>query len=201
MSVDKSCTGGAAGGNVGNGRSYPHKKIRVGVIGGGAIAQACHIPGYAADKKCELTATADLGFKFKNIHADYREMLKQEQPLDRALMDMTVHAFDLVQWMIGPTKSASARVAASRKDIKVDDNVVSWIDIGGFPGYIEAGWTSCSGYTGLEIMEGLGAVYRNYNTGKATMNSGNVNPDGSIEYHETGIAAKKPLIAVEVKHE
>jgi UDP-N-acetylglucosamine 3-dehydrogenase len=36
-----------------------HQKLRAGVIGGGAIAQACHLPGYAKNKYVDLVAVAD----------------------------------------------------------------------------------------------------------------------------------------------
>lgn len=36
------------------------KKLKVAVFGAGAIARASHIPGYAANENCELTAIADV---------------------------------------------------------------------------------------------------------------------------------------------
>ncbi len=65
------------------------KALRVGVIGGGAIAQHAHIPGYAAGG-CVLAALADpeprcrkevreRGFKFAAEYDDYRAMLAREE--------------------------------------------------------------------------------------------------------------------------
>lgn len=66
------------------------KKYQIGVVGAGAIAQALHIPGYAAAAHCELAAIADpsperlkevrdKGWKFRNEYGGYREMLKAEK--------------------------------------------------------------------------------------------------------------------------
>ena len=46
------------------------KTYRVGVIGAGAIAQACHVPGYAGDARAEIVAFAD------PTAARHREMKK-----------------------------------------------------------------------------------------------------------------------------
>lgn len=66
------------------------KQYRIGVIGAGAIAQGCHIPGYMAAKNCILAAVADPEKKclkmlhdnkmiFQKEYSDYREMLKEEK--------------------------------------------------------------------------------------------------------------------------
>jgi predicted dehydrogenase len=65
------------------------KKFRVGIIGTGAVAQACHIPGYAAAKNCELVAFADPDAKirkevmskwaFPRQYTDHKEMLANEE--------------------------------------------------------------------------------------------------------------------------
>ncbi len=66
------------------------KKFKIGVIGAGAIAQACHIPGYVAARNCELTAIADpeekcldmvrkRGWKFSREYRDYKKMLSNEK--------------------------------------------------------------------------------------------------------------------------
>lgn len=47
------------------------KTIRVGVIGAGAIAQACHLPGYAKNRNVQLVAVAD------PTEARHREVLTQ----------------------------------------------------------------------------------------------------------------------------
>ena len=66
------------------------KKLKIGVIGAGAIAQACHIPGYMAAENCILQAVADPeekclkmleenGMNFKHVYRDYKEMLANEK--------------------------------------------------------------------------------------------------------------------------
>ncbi len=61
---------------------------RAGVIGGGAIAQECHLPGYKKNKRCKLAAFAEpvadrhgeITARFGNLagYADYRDMLARE---------------------------------------------------------------------------------------------------------------------------
>lgn len=65
------------------------KKYRVGVIGAGAIAQECHMPGYAKNTSAELVAFADpAAARHKDVlelfpglrgYKDYSEMLRKEE--------------------------------------------------------------------------------------------------------------------------
>lgn len=65
------------------------KKLRIGIIGSGGIAQGCHMRGYAAiPELCEIVATCDVNpetakkaaekFDVPNTYTDYNEMLKKE---------------------------------------------------------------------------------------------------------------------------
>ena len=64
------------------------KKLRVGVIGAGAIAQECHLPGYARDARAQLVAFADptrarhtevqARFAATTGYTDYKQMLRDE---------------------------------------------------------------------------------------------------------------------------
>lgn len=64
------------------------KAFRVGVIGCGAIAQNCHLPGYSRCKDVSLEAAADVEparlaevqrkFGVKRVYRDYRRMLDKE---------------------------------------------------------------------------------------------------------------------------
>lgn len=287
------------------------KKYRIGVVGAGAIAQGCHIPGYAAASNCELAAIADpeekclkmvreKGWKFKTEYRDYKDMLANEK-LDAvsictpnkfhaeiavacmengadlllekpialnmkeadaianaaeknkrrimvgfshrfnelnvaakaavddgkigkpymirvrfahcgpipgwaktdwfykpelagggALMDMAVHAFDIIQWLISPVQTVYAQVATLRKDIPVDDNVVAVMEFKDkCMGYIECGWTSPSGFCGIEIMGDNGVIFCDYLKGKTIMISGKNSPDGTSKMAET-ILVEKP---------
>jgi len=277
------------------------KLYKIGVIGSGAIAQACHIPGYFKAGNCELTAIADpfpkslqqvrdAGFVFKREYSDYREMLAKEK-LDAisictpnkfhkdaaiaairhgadvllekpiaitveegkkilaeakkhngrvmvafshrfnehceivkkelqkgsigslymgrirfahrgpfpgwaktgwfydpklagggALLDMGIHAFDLIQWFMGPITAVSAKTATLRKEIKVDDNAVIICEFDKKSlGYIEVGWTSPAGFVGIELMGDNGCIIVDYLNDKTTMIKGIASPSGKIE--------------------
>jgi len=64
------------------------KKLKAAVIGCGAIAQHCHLKGYASHPQVSLTAAADVErarleeakslFKVKNVYLHYEEMLEKE---------------------------------------------------------------------------------------------------------------------------
>lgn len=66
------------------------KKLRIGILGAGAIARASHIPGYAANGNCELTAIADIAesslagvrekWHFLREYRDCSELLGTEKP-------------------------------------------------------------------------------------------------------------------------
>ena len=66
------------------------KKIGVGIIGSGGIAQGAHMPGYAAiSGECEIVAVADVDksaakkaadqFKVPNLFTDYKKMLEMDE--------------------------------------------------------------------------------------------------------------------------
>lgn len=66
------------------------KKLGIGIIGAGGIAQGAHMPGYAAiPDLCEMIAVADINpdtakaaaakFNVKHIFTDYRELLKMDE--------------------------------------------------------------------------------------------------------------------------
>ena len=62
------------------------KKIRVGIVGSGAIAQAQHMPAYQADPDCEIVAVCDASaenakkaaekFGVKKVYSDYNDLAK-----------------------------------------------------------------------------------------------------------------------------
>jgi predicted dehydrogenase len=87
-----------------------------------------------------------------------------------ALMDMAVHAFDIAQWFISPATSVYAQTATLRKKIPVDDNVVAVLEFGeSCMGYIECGWTSPAGFSGIEIMGDKGAICSDYTANRTTL--------------------------------
>ena len=78
-----------------------------------------------------------------------------------ASLDMGIHAIDICQYHIGPIKSVTAELRTLRKKIEVDDNAVMVLDFGkeaACLGYIEVGWTSCAGFSGIEIMGDKGFI-------------------------------------------
>ena len=68
------------------------KKLKAAVIGCGAIAQHCHLPGYAEHPDVTILAAADVEparldearskFKARNVYLDYDEMFKAHEDLD-----------------------------------------------------------------------------------------------------------------------
>ena len=83
-----------------------------------------------------------------------------------AMLDMGVHAIDLALWLFGPVKSVQARTATLIKKIAVDDNAVLLLEFAsGALGYIEAGWTSKPGFSGLEIYGSEGSLICDYRKG------------------------------------
>ncbi|MBE6379962.1 MAG: Gfo/Idh/MocA family oxidoreductase [Lentisphaerae bacterium] len=284
------------------------KKLKVGVIGGGSIARWCHVPGYAADPDCELTALAepcqtsidklaDKGFKFERVYSDYKEMLAKEdldlvsvctpnkyhaemaiaalnagcdvllekpialsmeeayaikEAMEKnnkrvavgfshrfehmvreakaaiqrgligepfmirvrfahmgpqpgwattewfykpeiagggAMLDMAVHCVDIIQFMLGKITGITAVTATLRKDIKVDDNVVGTVKIGDrCMGYFEGGWTTLTGFGGIEIMGDNGSIVVDYAQGKVFSRSGVTKPDGTLTIQDEVIA-------------
>ena len=98
-----------------------------------------------------------------------------------AMLDMAIHGFDLVQYYLGPVTAVMAKAATLRKKIKVDDNNVTLLEFGNKAlGYVETGWTSPSGYCGVEIMGDNGCIYVDYNS-KVTMVVGARTADGKFE--------------------
>jgi predicted dehydrogenase len=66
------------------------KKLGIGIIGSGAIAQSCHMPGYASvPDKCDILAVCDVDqsvaqtaaekFGVKTVLTDYRELLAMDE--------------------------------------------------------------------------------------------------------------------------
>lgn len=95
-----------------------------------------------------------------------------------AMLDMGIHAIDQAQWHIGPVRSVQARTATLRKKIQVDDNALILLEFANSKalGYIEVGWTSPSGFGGIEVMGDEGCIIEDY-TGVTKLTTGKVTPD------------------------
>ena len=95
-----------------------------------------------------------------------------------AMLDMGIHAFDLVRFFLGDVKRVSANVKTIFKKIPVDDNAVVNLEFeSGALGYIEVGWTSLPGFTGTEVYCEKGNLVIDYDRGMS-MISGMADPGG-----------------------
>jgi len=113
-----------------------------------------------------------------------------------ALLDMGIHAIDQALWLCGPVRSVQARAATLRKPIKVDDNAILLLEFanGGTLGYIEVGWTSPTGFNGLEVFGDEGSITIDY-AGAMTLTTGKVTPDMKARIQrKTRIIDKDPKV-------
>ena len=95
-----------------------------------------------------------------------------------AMLDMGIHAFDLVRYFLGDAKSVSAFVKTIFKPIPVDDNAVLALEFqNGGLGYVEVGWTSLPGFNGVEIYCEKGNLIIDYAQGMKLI-SGHADPSG-----------------------
>jgi len=110
-----------------------------------------------------------------------------------ALMDMGIHAIDFMHFAIGPVKRVSAMMATLRKKIKVEDNAIIVCDFGPKKkclGYIECGWTSKPGFSGVEIYCDKGTIIVNEQTQDFQVIAGSANPSyaDELEYKKLNVA-------------
>jgi predicted dehydrogenase len=83
-----------------------------------------------------------------------------------AMLDMGIHAIDLCLWLFGPAVGVTAKAGTLIKKIEVDDNAVLILEFKtGALGYIEVGWTSKPGFSGLEIYGTEGSLICDYTRG------------------------------------
>lgn len=103
-----------------------------------------------------------------------------------AMLDMGIHAIDQCHWLVGPIKSVQAKATTLRKKIKVDDNAVLLLEFanGKALGYIEVGWTSPSGFNGIEVMGDEGSIVEDYQ-GVLTMTTGKITADTKARHKLT----------------
>ncbi len=107
-----------------------------------------------------------------------------------AMLDMGIHAIDICQHLIGPVETVQAEVKTLRKKIQVDDNAIVLLNFGKQAqclGYIEVGWTSPSGFSGIEIFGDKGSIRLPLGQ-KGTVTRGETKPDGTITQKDETIA-------------
>ena len=94
------------------------------------------------------------------------------------LLDMGIHAIDQCLWLMGPIVSVQAITATLVKKIPVDDNALLLLEFkSGALGYIDVGWTSKPGFTGLEIYGSKGSIICDYVRG-LQLCEGELSPSG-----------------------
>lgn len=81
-----------------------------------------------------------------------------------ALFDMGIHALDLASFFFGKIAKVNGLAATLIKDIPVEDNsLVQFQFESGNLGYVEAGWTTQQGFSGIEIYGDKGCIVIDYN--------------------------------------
>jgi UDP-N-acetylglucosamine 3-dehydrogenase len=95
-----------------------------------------------------------------------------------ALLDMGIHAIDQALWLVGPVATVQACSGTLRKDIPLDDCAVLLLEFanGKAFGYLEVGWTSPTGFNGVEVMGDKGSILIDYNNGM-TLTTGKHTPN------------------------
>lgn len=108
------------------------------------------------------------------------------------LLDMGIHAIDQCLWLMGPIISVQAIAATLVKKIPVDDNALLLLEFkSGALGYIDVGWTSKPGFTGLEIYGSKGTIICDYMRG-LKLCEGELSPSGE-HTHNWRTVEKKPI--------
>ena len=76
-------------------------KKKIAFIGTGFIAQICHIPNYAKNKKIKITAICDQDpetlkrvakkYKIKNVYENYKSLIREHKDLDAIILTVPRH--------------------------------------------------------------------------------------------------------------
>jgi len=95
-----------------------------------------------------------------------------------ALLDMGIHAIDQCIWYAGPIRAVQATYGTLRKNIRVEDNAILILEFADRKvlAYVEVGWTSPTGFVGVEIMGDEGSILIDYAQGM-TLTTGKVTPN------------------------
>ncbi len=127
---------------------------------------------------------------------------KKELSAGGAMLDMGIHAIDLCHWLFGPISSVSARAATLIKKIEVDDNALLQLEFkNGALGYIEVGWTSLPGFSGIEIYGTKGTLICDYVKGlQFCGGKASAGKDSVIEWKMLDKDPTKGGWDVEIKH-
>ncbi|MGE5623834.1 MAG: Gfo/Idh/MocA family protein, partial [Methanocella sp.] len=89
----------------------------------------------------------------------------REQAGGGALLDMGIHAIDLMRYFCGDMVSVSGTVGNVKKQIPVEDFALgTYAFKSGAMGYMEVSWSSLDGVLGLEIYGTEGSMVIDYTT-------------------------------------
>ena len=82
-----------------------------------------------------------------------------------ALLDMGIHALDIMRFLVGDIKDISANINTLVRTIEVEDNAVCSVNFeNGAMGYLEVGWSSKAGVLGIEVYGEDGSMVIDYST-------------------------------------
>jgi predicted dehydrogenase len=119
-----------------------------------------------------------------------------------AMLDMGIHAIDLALWMLGPITSVNAMARTIVKRIPVDDNALLQLEFkSGALGYIEVGWTSQPGFSGVEVYGTKGTLICDYAKGlQLCEGTASAGKDGSVKWKTLDKAPTRGGWDIEIKH-
>ncbi len=119
-----------------------------------------------------------------------------------ALLDMGIHAIDLALWMMGPIVAVNGMSRTLVKKIPVDDNALLQVEFkNGSLGYIEVGWTSQPGFSGVEVYGTEGSLICDYIKGlQLCEGDASAGGDGSAKWKTLDKTPLKGGWDVEIKH-
>ncbi len=82
-----------------------------------------------------------------------------------ALLDMGIHALDIMRFLVGDIKDISANLGTLVRTMEVEDNAICTVNFdNGAMGYLEVGWSSKSGILGIEVYGEDGSMVIDYST-------------------------------------
>lgn len=82
-----------------------------------------------------------------------------------ALLDMGIHAIDLMRFFAGEVARVDGRIHTYKHSIPVEDYAFGLLDFeNGCTGYLEVGWMSMPGFTGVELYGSKGTIINDYQT-------------------------------------
>jgi UDP-N-acetylglucosamine 3-dehydrogenase len=102
---------------------------------------------------------------YKSWSAKTDWFFDRERAKGGALLDMGIHAIDLMRWFFGEATAVKASCGTYVKEIDVEDTAILIIEFGsGKIGYIEVGWSTKPGAIGFELYGTEGTLINDYST-------------------------------------